>query len=84
MRFARLLVQVFVAVVCFLAGCLLSLFVLMRLFSPEPDCTAPCDGSAYAAVGLTLLVGPFVGVFLAIRGVRLVSKRLHDKRAPTT
>ena len=80
MRFIRLIIQILVAVVCFVAGCLLSLFVLMRLFSPGPDCPSPCDGPAYVALGLTMFVGPLVGVFLAAGGVLLASKLLRDKR----
>ena len=81
MRLLRLIVQSLVAVLCFALGGLFALFVLTHLFNPGPDCPSPCDGPAYAALGVTLFVGPVVGVFFAAGGVWLVSKLFRGKRA---
>lgn len=81
MKILRLIIRSLMAVLCFAIGCLVSLFVLMRLLAPGPDCPSPCDGPVYVAVGLAMLIGPLVGVFLTRIGLLFVPRLFRGKRA---
>ena len=75
MRVRLLLCQLAVVLPAFIAGCGLTLYVLLRLLAPGPGCEAPCDGPVYVAIGLALVAGPVAGVGFAVAGVALLSKR---------
>ena len=78
MRILRWFLQTLAALIGFAAGWYLTLFLLMRLMTPSPSCDAPCDGPAYVGLGLSILVGPIVGVFTGLAAVVLVSRLIRQ------
>lgn len=78
----RWLVAALVGCVSFALGCLATLNALLRIFAPSGDCPSPCDAPAYVALGVTLFVGPVVGVLFAGVGIYALS-RLWRRRPGT-
>lgn len=74
MRLLKRFTQAVAALLGFAVGWYLTLLLLMRLMTPPAGCESPCDGPAYVGLGLSILVGPIVGVFTALASVLLVSR----------
>lgn len=74
MRLLKLFTQAVAALLGFALGWYLALLLLMRLMTPPTGCESPCDGPAFVGLGLSILVGPIVGVFTALASVLLVSR----------
>jgi hypothetical protein len=70
---------VVVALVCLLLGYVTTPFVWFWLFPAPKSCPPPCDGPAYALMGLLLFVGPIVGVILAVFGYIIQRDRLRRR-----
>jgi hypothetical protein len=74
MRLLKLFTQAVAALLGFAVGWYLALLLLMRLMTPPAGCELPCDGPAFVGLGLSILVGPIVGVLTALASVLLVSR----------
>jgi hypothetical protein len=59
----KLFFSIFIGLIGFAAGALLTMRLLLLAFEPTPadNCPSPCDGPAYLAIGIGFLVAPIVG-----------------------
>jgi hypothetical protein len=71
-KFVRGIVLVTIASLAFGFGCIATVLVLIRALAPSGTCQSPCDGPAYVALGLSILVGPIVGIVSTVLAVRAV------------
>jgi hypothetical protein len=77
----RYVMPALTALVGFIAGWYLTLLVLMWAMKPGAGCASPCDGPAYAATALSLVLGPVIGVLAGGVGA-LLAARLFRRGAP--
>lgn len=60
--------------VSFVLGCVVTIFVLFRVFTPPENCLSPCDAPAYVALGVAVFVAPVIGVLFSGGAVYALSR----------
>ena len=63
----KLLVSLLASVCAFCFGIVLTLFASMHVLAQAPpaECASPCDGPAYAGLGLAMFSGSMIGCAMA-------------------
>ena len=75
----RFIAYLLTGLISFLLGCVATVFVLFRVFSPPPHCPSPCDAPAYVALGVAMLVAPPVGLLFTGAGLYALSRLWRRK-----
>lgn len=77
----KLLASLLASLCAFFLGIVVTLFASMHVMAPgsAAECPSPCDGPAYAGLGLELFAGPVIGASMAW----LTFRMLHRWRAST-
>ena len=74
LRVIRYVLAALTALVSFIAGWYMTLLGLMWAMKSGTGCESPCDGPAYAATALSLVLGPVIGVLTGGAGALLTAR----------